>query len=112
VDEVAAKFPKLKVIAGRPAWPWQTEMIAVLLHKGNVWYELHGWSPKYYSPDLKWEISRRLQDKIMFGADYPLFRYERLVKDWEDQGYSREIMEKVFYKNGEEFLRGMKGERV
>ena len=104
VDEVAAKFPELKIVAGRPAWPWQTEMIAVLLHKPNVWYELHGWSPKYFTADLKWEIPRRLKDKIMFGADYPLFQYERLIKDWKSEDYSSEILGKVFYKNAEQFL--------
>jgi hypothetical protein len=107
VDEVAARFPDLKIIAGRPAWPWQTEMIAVLLHKPNVWYELHGWSPKYFTADLKWEIPRRLQNRVMFGADYPLFRYERLIEDWKSEGYSNEILEKVFYKNAEEFFAGL-----
>jgi predicted TIM-barrel fold metal-dependent hydrolase len=47
VDRVAARFPELKIWAGRPAWPWQDDMIAILLHKANVSYEVHGWSPKY-----------------------------------------------------------------
>ncbi len=104
VDELAIRFPDLNIIAGRPAWPWQDEMIAVLLHKPNVWYELHGWSPKHFTDSLKREISRRLQNRIMFGADYPLFQYERLVADWEALGYSREVLEKVFYKNAESFF--------
>lgn len=104
VDEVAAKFPEMIIIAGRPAWPWQTDMIAVLLHKPNVWYELHGWSPKYFGPELKAEISRRLKDRVMFGADYPLFKYERLVADWRAEGYSEDVLEKVFYRNAEELL--------
>jgi len=104
LDEVAIRFPDLNIIAARSAWPWQEEMIAVLLHKPNIWYELHGWSPKYLTDSLKREISRRLQDRIMFGADYPLFQYERLVADWESLGYSREVLEKVFYKNAESFF--------
>lgn len=106
IDEVAAKFPDLTIIAGRPAWPWQVEMIAVLLHKPNVWNKLHGWAPKYFTPELKWEISHRLQDKIMFGADYPLFSYERLFKDWEADKYPLEILEKVFYKNAQKLFEG------
>lgn len=104
VDAVAAKYPDLSIIAGRPAWPWQEDMIAVLLHKPNVWYELHGWSPKYYSESLKREIGGRLQDRILFGADYPLLSYERLTADWRTLGYSEEVLEKVFYRNGEQFL--------
>lgn len=107
VDDVAARFPDLTIVAGRPAWPWQADMIAVMLHKPNVWYELHGWSPRYHTPDLKWDIARRLQDRVMFGADYPLFRYERLVRDWEAEGYSQEILEKLFFRNAERFLAEM-----
>ena len=46
LDAVAARFADLTIIAARPAWPWQSEMIAILLHKPNVWCELHGWSPQ------------------------------------------------------------------
>lgn len=104
LDAAAAQYPDLTIVASRPAWPWQTEMIAVLLHKANVWYEVHGWSPKYFTPDLKQEISRRLQDRVMFGADYPLIRYERLIADWQSEGYSQEVLEKVFHRNAETFL--------
>jgi predicted TIM-barrel fold metal-dependent hydrolase len=78
LDWVAAHNPKLKIVAARPGWPWQAEVIAVLLHKRNIWYELHGWSPKYHTPELKHEIPRRLKDRILFAADYPLFSYQRL----------------------------------
>lgn len=104
VDRVAANYPELNIIAGRPAWPWQDEMIAVMLHKPNVWCELHGWSPKYLTDGLKYDISRRLRGRIMFGADYPLFRYERLVSDWQAQGFDEGVLERVFYKNAESFL--------
>lgn len=104
VDQVAARFPDLTIVAGRPAWPWQTEMIAVLLHKTNVWYELHGWSPKYLAPDLQHDIARRLQDRVMFGADYPLFTYERLISDWRKLGFDEEILSKIFHGNAERFL--------
>jgi predicted TIM-barrel fold metal-dependent hydrolase len=65
-------------------------MIAVLLHKPNVWCELHGWSPKYFTDELKREIPRRLAERVMFAADYPLFRYERLFADWHGLGYSEQ----------------------
>lgn len=99
VDRVAARYPELKILAGRPAWPWQDDMIAVLLHKPNVRCELHGWSPKYFTESLKHDIPRRLKHKVMFGADYPLFTYERLVADWRALRYSEEILRKVFTEN-------------
>ena len=108
VDRVAARFPELKILAGRPAWPWQDDMIAILLHKTSVWYEVHGWSPRYFTPDLKLEIGRRLQDRVMFGNDYPLLRYERLLGDWRAEGYSDEVLDKVFRGNAETFLASLR----
>lgn len=106
VDYVAARYPELKVLAGRPAWPWQTDMIAIMLHKSNVSYELHGWSPKYFTPELKKEIGWRLQDRIMFGWDWPTLTHERLIEDWRGLGYSEEVYEKVFHRNAEAFFPG------
>lgn len=101
VDRLAARRPDLTIIAARPAWPWQDEMIAVMIHKPNVWTELHGWAPKYFTEALKRDISRRLKKRVMFGADYPLFTYERLVGEWRALGYDEDTLEHVFHKNAE-----------
>jgi len=108
LDFVAARFPELTIVAGRPAWPWQSEMIAILLHKANVWYELHGWSPRYLTEELKREIARRLQDRVMFGADYPLLSYDRLRADWAQLGLSDEVLEKLFHRNAERMFSGLR----
>jgi predicted TIM-barrel fold metal-dependent hydrolase len=104
LDFVAARYPRMTIVAARPGWPWQTETNAVIVHKANIWYELHGWSPKYFSDDLKHEISRRFADRIMFGADYPMLSYERLISDWRALGYSEEMLAKVFTGNAARFL--------
>ena len=101
LDLVAAHWPDLKILAARPAWPWQTEMLAILLHKPNVWCELHGWSPKYFTADLKHEIGGRLRRRFMFGADYPIFGYQRLIDDWNSLGYDDDVLACVFHRNAE-----------
>ncbi len=106
IDIVAARFPELKILAARPAYPWQDEMIAILLHKGNVHYELHGWSPKAFSPTLKREIGGRLQDRIMFGCDYPVLKYEMMIERWKGLGYAEHVLEKIFYRNAEAYFPG------
>lgn len=104
VDEVACKFPDLTIICAHHPWPFHHEMVSVLVHHPNVYNEQHGWSPKYFSPRFKSEINSRIQDKVMFGTDYPLFSYERMFKDWEAEGYKPEVLEKVFYKNAQRVL--------
>ncbi|KRB82355.1 hypothetical protein ASE00_09800 [Sphingomonas sp. Root710] len=104
IDRIAARYPDLNVIAARVAWPWQSEMIAIALHKGNVWMELHGWSPRYFSDELKREISKRLRKKTFFAADYPMLTHERLVKEWREEGFESDVLDDVFSGNGERFL--------
>ncbi len=101
IDDVAARYPKLRILAARPAWPWQDEMIAILLHKANVSYELHGWGPKQFTPALKKEIRGRMQDRIMFGCDFPVLRYEKVIADWQAEGYPPQVLEKVLRANAE-----------
>ena len=104
IDDVAARYPSLRVLAARPGWPWQDDMIAILLHKANVSYELHGWGPKQFTSALKKEIRGRLQDRIMFGCDFPVLRYEKVIADWQAEGYPPEVLEKVLRANAERYF--------
>jgi len=106
IDAVAARFPELKILAARPAYPWQDDMIAILIHKPNVSYELHGWGPKQFAPALKKEIGRRLQDRVMFGCDFPVLGYEKVIADWKAEGYTEEVLEKVLHRNAEAYFPG------
>lgn len=105
LDALAADFPDLTIIAAHPGWPWVEEMTAVALHKGNVFWELSGWAPKHFPDGLRTDVRGRLQDKIMFGSDYPSLPLERLLREWEELGFSEEIMHKVFHANAERVLR-------
>jgi predicted TIM-barrel fold metal-dependent hydrolase len=105
IDALAAAFPGLTVIAAHPGWPWVEEMTAVALHKGNVYWELSGWAPKHFPASLKTDVRGRLQDKIMFGTDYPSLPLDRLLREWDELGFGEEIMHKVFHANAERVLR-------
>jgi uncharacterized protein len=104
IDQLAATFPGLTIIAAHPGWPWIDDMTAVALHKGNVYWELSGWAPKHFSPGLRTDIRGRLQDKIMFGSDYPSLPLSRLLREWDELGFSEDVMHKVFHANAERVL--------
>ena len=104
IDDVAADFPGLNIVMAHPAWPWQEEQLAMLVHKPNLYMDLSGWSPKYFPDALKRDIKGRLKDKIMFGSDYPSIAYDRLFREWQELGYSDELMEKIFHGNAERIL--------
>jgi predicted TIM-barrel fold metal-dependent hydrolase len=105
IDDVAADFPELTIVMIHPAWPWHEEQIAVLLHKGNVYADLSGWAPKYFPEVIKREVNGRLQDKFMFGSDYPEIPPKRWLHEFESAGYKPEVMEKVLYKNAVRILK-------
>ena len=45
----------------------------------------------------------------LFAADYPLFSYERLMRDWKGEGYPEEVLENVFHRNAQAFLKSLNG---
>jgi hypothetical protein len=40
----------------------------------------------------------------MFGSDYPSLPLDRLLREWDELGFSAEIMDKVFHANAERVL--------
>ncbi len=104
IDDLAADFPNLRIVMAHPGWPWVEETTAVALHKGNVYWEMSGWAPKYFPASLKVDMRARLQDKIMFGSDYPSLPYARILTEWRELGYPDAVMEKIFHANAERIL--------
>ena len=95
IDAVAADFPDLQIVMAHPAWPWQDEQLAVALHKPNTWIDLSGWSPRRFSPDLVRNIRGPLQDRVLFGTDYPFLSHEQWFGAWETLDIPDDITERV-----------------
>ena len=104
IDNIAADFPELTIVMIHPAWPWHEEQIAVLLHKGNVFADLSGYAPRYFPEAIKRDLNGRLQDKFMFGSDYPEISPKRWLDEFEAAGYKPQVIEKVLYKNAQRIL--------
>ncbi|OGA17564.1 MAG: hypothetical protein A3I01_11385 [Betaproteobacteria bacterium RIFCSPLOWO2_02_FULL_65_24] len=105
IDNIAADFPRLTIVMAHPAWPWTEEAIAVLLHKPNVFLDVSGWRPKYIPAPLKAEMNRRLQDKLLYGSDYPGWSPAQCLDELQMEGLKDGVVEKLFYKNA---LRALK----
>ena len=104
LDAVAADFPELLIVMAHPAWPWQDEQLAVALHKPNTWIDLSGWSPRRFAPELVREIKGRLQDRVLFGTDYPFLRHEQWLNAFAELGVSDDVTEKVLLRNAQRLL--------
>jgi len=82
IDDVAVDFPDLPIILAHPSFPWQDEAISVCLHKRQVYIDLSGWSPKYFSPTLVQYANTLLKHKVLFGSDYPWITPDRWLADF------------------------------
>lgn len=104
IDALAADFPNLTIVMAHPGYPWIDETTAVALHKGNVYWEMSGWGPKYLPPQIIRDMRGRLQDKMMFGSDYPSIPHPRLLSEWNGLGFSEDFLHKFFHLNAERVL--------
>jgi predicted TIM-barrel fold metal-dependent hydrolase len=106
LDTVAADFPELMIIGAHPAWPWHEEMLAIIGHKSNVFMDLSGWLPRYIPKSIMDEARKRLQDRMLFGSDYPFIQPDRWLTDFDSlEGFSDEVKRKVLYENAARILK-------
>ncbi len=105
LDDVAADFPDLTLIMAHPAVPWQEEQLSVAVHKANVYIDLSGWSPKYFRPVLLQYATTLLQDKVLFGSDYPALQPDRWLRDFEALAIKEEVRQKILLENARKLLK-------
>jgi hypothetical protein len=105
MDDVAADFPTLNIIMAHPGVPWQEEQLSIALHKPNVFIDLSGWSPKYFRPILVQYANSLLQDKVLFGSDFPALTPERWLRDFEGLELKPEVRQKILLDNAKKLLK-------
>ncbi len=99
LDDIAVDFPDMPMILAHPSFPWQDEAISVCLHKPQVYIDLSGWSPKYFSPLLIQYANTLLKDKMLFGSDFPVITPDRWLKDFESIGIKDEVRPMILKEN-------------
>jgi uncharacterized protein len=99
IDDVAVDFPDMPIILAHPSFPWQDEAISICLHKPQVYIDLSGWSPKYFSPTLVQYANTLLKTKVLFGSDYPLLTPDRWLSDFEKIAIRDEVRPLILKEN-------------
>jgi len=104
IDDVAVDFPSMPIIMAHPSFPWQDEAISICLHKSNVYIDLSGWSPKYFSPTLVQYSNTLLKHKVLFGSDYPLITPDRWMKDFQGIAIRDDVRPLILKENATKLL--------
>jgi len=104
IDDVAVDFPDMPIILAHPSFPWQDEAISVCLHKPQVYIDLSGWSPKYFSPTLVQYANTLLKHKVLFGSDYPMLTPDRWLADFQTIGIRDDVRPRILKDNAVRLL--------
>jgi predicted TIM-barrel fold metal-dependent hydrolase len=104
LDAVAAAFPDLQIIAAHFGFPWHLELLAMALHKTNIYIDISGWAPRYIPTEVMRDMKGRLQDQFLFGSDYPFIQPKRCLEELSGLGLPPEVLEKVLLENGKRLL--------
>ena len=104
LDAVAADFPGLQIIMAHPSVPWQDEANSIATHKANVFIDLSGWSPKYFPESLVKMSNSVLQDKVLFGTDFPLITPQKWLGAFADLPLKDEVRPKILKHNAVRLL--------
>jgi predicted TIM-barrel fold metal-dependent hydrolase len=104
LDDVAADFPDLPVILAHPSVPWQDQAISMATHKGNVYIDLSGWSPKYFPPALVKAANGALRGKVLFASDFPVIDTDRWLADFETLDIKPEVRPMILKDNAVRLL--------
>jgi predicted TIM-barrel fold metal-dependent hydrolase len=104
IDDVAVDFPDMPIVLAHPSFPWQDEAISICLHKPQVYIDLSGWSPKYFSPTLVQYANTLLKHKVLFGSDYPMLTPDRWLADFEKIGIRDEVRPLILKENAVRLL--------
>ncbi len=107
LDEVCQRHPALKVVMAHFGWPWSDVAVAVALRNPNVFIDVSGWKPRYIPQALLPYLNGILQDRFLFGTDYPMLGQKEWMDDFNASLRPRlkpGVAEKLLRRNAEVLL--------
>jgi predicted TIM-barrel fold metal-dependent hydrolase len=111
LDTLAKDFPRLKIIAAHPGWPWVEETIGVVTHKKNVCVDTSGYLAEQLPEVFQKAIGTRLQDKALFGTDFPYVDLAKALASFDKLGFKDTVKEKLLRDNARSLFGLPVGER-
>jgi predicted TIM-barrel fold metal-dependent hydrolase len=81
MDEIAIRYPDLKIIMAHVGHPWQVDTCVVIRKHPNVYADI---SANFYRPYSFWEqmvkaTEWNVLDKLLFGTDFPVTTVQETI---------------------------------
>ena len=113
LENVAVKFPKLKICIGHFGWPWVMDTVALMFKYPTIHADmscLYADTPMEFihhtfssQVPTTW-IERSLRNQVMFGSNYPRIETVKMVEAVRALGLTEGALERIFQKNAESYL--------
>jgi predicted TIM-barrel fold metal-dependent hydrolase len=99
LDTLARDFPRMKIVAAHPGWPWEQELIGIATHKKNLYVDTSGYLAEQLPEIFRKAIGGRLQDKALFGTDFPYVDLEKALISFDKMDFKDAVKEKILTLN-------------
>ncbi|MGD0422647.1 MAG: amidohydrolase family protein [Candidatus Bathyarchaeia archaeon] len=111
-DDVARKHPKLKLCLAHMGWPWVWDAVAVTIRNPNVYLDTAGTyagTPTETMKQITSLLSTRvientLDDRLIFGSDYPRIEMNKMFNAVSSLPLRREVLDAILHDNALAFL--------
>ncbi len=98
IDEVALKFPELRIVGGHIGYPWTDEMIGLAWKHENVFIDTSAYLPRYYPAQLVHFAKTYGKHKVLFGTNFPQLPFHKAVEQAKGLGLGSEA-EALFFRD-------------
>jgi predicted TIM-barrel fold metal-dependent hydrolase len=105
LDTLARDFPRMQIIAAHPGWPWVEETVGVVTHKKNLYVDMSGYLAEQLPELFQKAIGSRLQDKALFGTDFPYVDLAKALVSFDKMGFKDAVKEKLLVGNAKNLFR-------
>lgn len=111
IDDLAVKFPDLKIIIAHMGNPWITDCATVALRHPNVYFDISGYFTEFKKPFAKEEVAAfkleiarlceffGLGRKIIFGTDWPVCDMLEYLRACKNLPFIEKEKELFYWKN-------------
>jgi len=104
LDEVAVDFPNLSIVMAHFGFPWFLDALSIVRRHSNVFVDISGLSLGALEL-MPWKlIESSIQDKVLFGSDYPMGRPSEVVTFLDHLPIKSETKEKILGGNAYRIL--------
>lgn len=86
LEDIAIRFPSLKMIIAHLGHPWEVETIVLIRKQPNVFSDISGlfYRPWQFYNSLRLCVEYNVTHKLLFGTDYPVAGFDETIQGLRD----------------------------